>query len=105
MSDSATSWTVACQAPLFKGFPRQEYWSRVPFLTPGDLPDPQTEPMSPTLVGGFFTAKPPGKTCVYFNPHFQVYPPLISPLVAISLFFISVSLFLFSKQVHLIQFF
>ena len=36
----ATPWTVACQAPLSVGFSRQEYWSGLPFLSPGDLPDP-----------------------------------------------------------------
>ena len=40
MSDSATPWTVVLQAPLSMGFPRQEYWSGVPLLTPGDLPIP-----------------------------------------------------------------
>ena len=35
-----TSWTVACQAPLFMGFSRQEYWIELPFPSPGDLPDP-----------------------------------------------------------------
>ena len=49
-----TPWTVAFQAPLSKGFLRQEYWTGVLFLTPGDLPDPETEPMSTALVGGFF---------------------------------------------------
>ena len=61
MSDSVTSWTVACQAPLSMGFPRQEYWSGLPFPSPGDLPDPGVEPTSPTLAGGFFTSDPPGK--------------------------------------------
>ena len=41
MSDSATPWTVAHQAPLSMGFPRQEYWSGLPFPSPGDLPDPE----------------------------------------------------------------
>ena len=45
----ATPWTVACQAPLSMGFSRQEYWSGLPFPSPGDLPDPGIEPMSPTL--------------------------------------------------------
>ena len=36
----ATPWAVAFQAPLFMGFSRQEYWSRVPFPSLGDLPDP-----------------------------------------------------------------
>ena len=51
----ATLWTVACQAPLSLGFPRQEYWSRLPFPPPGDLPEPAIEPMSPAFAGGFFT--------------------------------------------------
>ena len=41
-----TLWTVAHQAPLYMGFSRQEYWSRLPFPPPGDLPDPGIEPMS-----------------------------------------------------------
>ena len=41
-------WTVTCQAPLSMGFPRQEYWSRLPFPSPGDLPDPGVEPSSPS---------------------------------------------------------
>ena len=45
------------QAPLSMGFSRQEYWSELPFLSPGDLPNPGIEPvslMSPVLAGGFF---------------------------------------------------
>ena len=42
MMDSVTLWTVACQAPLFLGFPRQEYWSGLPCPPAGDLPDPGT---------------------------------------------------------------
>ena len=55
----ATPWTVAHQAPLSMGFSRQEYWSRLPFSSPGDLPDPGIEPMSlesPALVVGLFTS-------------------------------------------------
>ena len=57
-------WTVDCQGPLFLGFPRQEYWSGLPFPTPGDLPDQGIQPVSPVssaLVGGFFTTTPLGK--------------------------------------------
>ena len=57
----ANPWTVACQAPLSMGFSRQEYWSRLPFPTPGDLPDPGIELVSlasPVLAGGFFTTGP-----------------------------------------------
>ena len=56
--------TVACQAPLSMGFPRQEYCSGLPFPTLGDLPDPEIEPVSlasPALAGGFFTTALPGK--------------------------------------------
>ena len=53
-----TAWTVAQQAPLSMEFSRQEYWSGLPFPTPGDLSDPGNEPaslVSPALAGGFFT--------------------------------------------------
>ena len=53
-----TLWTAACHAPLSSGFSRQEYWSRLLFSYPGDLPDPGIKPeslMSPELAGRFFT--------------------------------------------------
>ena len=50
-------WPVAHQAPLSMGFSREEYWSGLPFPSPGDLPKPGIEPMSPALAGGFFTTK------------------------------------------------
>ena len=57
MSDFATVWTVAYQAPLSMGFSRQEYWSGLSLPSPGDLPDPGIEPTSvtyPALAGRFF---------------------------------------------------
>ena len=57
----ATPWIVACQAPLSMEFSRQEYWSRLPFPPPGDLPKPGIEPTSPASADRFFTAEPPGK--------------------------------------------
>ena len=54
-------WAVAHQAPLSMGFPRQEYWSRLPSPFPGDLPNPGIKPMSLVLAGRFFTTEPPGK--------------------------------------------
>ena len=60
----ATLWAVACQAPLSMEFSRQEYWSGLPCLPPGDLPNPGIDPMSlvsPALAGGFFTTELPGK--------------------------------------------
>ena len=50
-----TLWTVAHQPPLSMGFFRQEYWSRMPFPPPGDLPNPGIKPTSPCIAGGFFT--------------------------------------------------
>ena len=57
----ATSWTVACQAPLSVGFSWQEYWSGLSFPSPGDLPGPGIEPTSPALTDGFFTTESSGK--------------------------------------------
>ena len=56
-----TPWTVAHQGPLSMGFSRQEYWTGLPFLPPGDLPNPGIKLTSPALAGGFFTAEPLGK--------------------------------------------
>ena len=57
----ATLWTVACQAPLSMGFSRQEYWSGVPFPSPGDLPNPGIEPRSPALQADALSSEPPNK--------------------------------------------
>ena len=56
-----TPGTVACQAHLSKGFPRQEWERGVPFPSPGDLPDPGIKLASSALAGGFLTTEPPGK--------------------------------------------
>ena len=56
----ATPWTVARQAPLSMGFPRQAHWSGLPFPSPGDLPDPGSKRTSPASAGRFFTTEPPG---------------------------------------------
>ena len=61
-----TLWTVACQVPLSIEVSRQEYWSRFPFSSPGDLSNPGMELVShasPALAGGLFPTVPPG------NPH------------------------------------
>ena len=57
----ATSWSIAHQAPLSVGFSRQEYWSGLPFPSPGDLPNPGIEPRSPALQADALTSEPPGK--------------------------------------------
>ena len=56
---------VACRAPPSIGFPRQEYWSGLPFPSPGKLPNPGIEPTSPALAGEFFTTEPP--TCLFLK--------------------------------------
>ena len=57
----ATPWTVTHQAPPSIGFSRQEYWSGLPFPSPGYLPDPGIEPRSPPLQADALTSEPPGK--------------------------------------------
>ena len=68
--------TVAYQAPLSMGFPRQEYWSGLPFPPPGDLPDPGMEPtlfISPTLADRFFSTSTTWEALYWYdrppNPH------------------------------------
>ena len=67
------------QAPLSMGFPWQEYQSRLPLPTPGDLPNPgmgPPSPASPTLAGRFFTTEPPGKpefSCAIKCQHFNLF--------------------------------
>ena len=56
-----TLWTVAYQGPLSMGFSRQEYWSRLPFPSPEDLPNPGIELRSPALQEGALLSEPPGK--------------------------------------------
>ena len=53
-----TAWTVAYKAPLSMGFSRQEYWSGLPFPSPGDLPDPGIEPVSSALQTDALPSKP-----------------------------------------------
>ena len=104
------------QASLSMGFSRQEYWSGLPFPPPGDLPDPGIKPVSPALAGGFLTTEPLGDptpslfymvnpclsipyivvyVCYSHTPSFSL-PPL-PPLVTVSLFSVSMSLFLLHK--------
>ena len=56
-----TPWTVVYQASPSMGFSRQEYWSGLPFPSPGDLPDPGIEPGSPALQADTLPSEPPGK--------------------------------------------
>ena len=61
MSDSlVTLWALARQVPLSMGFPRQKYWNGLPFLNPGDPPNPGIKLTSLALVSGLFTTESPG---------------------------------------------
>ena len=83
-------WTVVHQTPLTMGFLRQKYWRGLPFPPPEDLPNPEIEPESPALAGGFFTTQPPGKPmaniCIYeiittiimMNPRVNFFPFVLS---------------------------
>ena len=69
-----TPWTVAHQAPQSMGFSRQEYWSGLPFPSPGDLPNPGIKPRSPALQVNALTSEPPGKPlhiCLFSVPLHQ----------------------------------
>ena len=82
---SVTPWAVAHQAPLSMEFSRQEYWSGLPFPTPGDLPHPGIESKSlasPALVCRFFTTAPPGKplNSPQFSSVAQSCPTLCNPM-------------------------
>ena len=73
----ATPWTVVHQVPLSMGFSSQEYWSRLPSPSLGDLPDPGIESASfvfPALAGGFSTTVPPRKTILKYS--WWHHPPL-----------------------------
>ena len=59
-----TPWTVACQAPLSMGFSRQEYWSELPFPSPGDLPGPGIELGSPALQADSLPTELQGIICI-----------------------------------------
>ena len=63
----AVPWTVAYQAPLSMGFPGQEYWSRLPFASPEDLPDPGTEPVSLALQAVSLSLSQLGSPCLQFR--------------------------------------
>ena len=75
-----TPWTVAHQAPQSMGFPRQEYWSGLPYPPPGDLPDSGIEIASlvfPVLAGRFFTTAPSGKPTVILQNTKKINLPAI----------------------------
>ena len=62
-----TPWTEACQVPLSTGFPRQEYWSGLPFPSPGNLPNPEIEPRAPALQVDFLLIELQGRGINYYH--------------------------------------
>ena len=123
-----TPRTVAYHAPPSMGYSRQEYWSGLPFPSPGDLPDPGIEPRSPALQADTLTSEPPGKPietiifalsklCYFVNSaamnievhvYFQVIFSLnVCPAVGlldnmVTLFFVCLLLVVFFKNLHTI---
>ena len=100
MSNSATPWTVAYQAPPSVGFSRQEYWSGLPFPSPGDLPNPRIEPGSSTLQADALPSEPIGKlsiTCILLAKMME-----IAAVISVLSFCHSVSGLSFLKSIELI---
>ena len=71
MSDSVIPWTAACSTPPSKEFSRQEYWSGLPFPSPGGLPHPGIKPRSPTLQADSLPMEPLGKPCGHESEQIQ----------------------------------
>ena len=86
-----TPWTVAHLALLSVGFSRQEYWSGLPFPSPGDLPDPEIELWSPALRADYLPSESPGKDngmcdlCELVRNQRQLAPSIFPPKVLILL--------------------
>ena len=80
----ATAWTVAYKASLSIGFSRQEYWSGLPFPSPGYLPNPGIEPRSPALQAGALTSEPQGKLYIYIYALFFGFPSHLNHQRAVS---------------------
>ena len=91
-----TPRTIACQAPLSMGFPRQEYWSGLPFPSPGNLPNPEIKPVCPALQVNSLPTDPPGKPLIYM----YVYVCVVCVCVCMIL---SKSLPYFEPQVYCVQ--
>ena len=66
-----TPWTVADEGPPSMGFSRQEYWSGLPFPSPGTLPDPGIKPGSPALQADSLSSDPPGKPDIFNKGAFK----------------------------------
>ena len=90
--------TVACQALPSMAFPRQEYWSGLPFPSPGDLPNQGLSPGLPRCRWILYHLSHEGSPVnIYVNPNLPIHPTSSSPLIFICFFSISVSLFQLCK--------
>ena len=78
--NSATPWPIAYRAPLSMEFSKQEYWSGLPFHSPGDLPGPGIEPWSLTLQADALPSEPPGKPGRWQMPLLQLCSTLCDPM-------------------------
>ena len=76
LSNSVTPWTIARQAPLSMGFSKLEYWSGLPFPSPGDLPNPGFKPRSPTLKVDSLLSEPLAKSYYPSNLSQSQHPEL-----------------------------
>ena len=101
-----TPWTVAHQAPLSMEFSRQEYWSGLPFLSPGDLPNPGIRPWSPVLQGDSLPSEPPGKPSSVLLMHFSLISAqlLMDLIQGFFFFFPSIACKTFSLQTWVLYF-
>ena len=81
MSNSATPWTVAHQAPLSMGFSRQEYWNEVPSPSLEDLANLGIEPRSPALQAGSLPSVPPGKPLITHHLKLKPIHLILSPII------------------------
>ena len=84
-------WIIACQASLSMEFSRQEYWSGLPFSSPGDLPDPGIKPESPVLQADSLQSESPGKPCRVVWPG-----PIFLETLSVSIFW---SFFFLTDQI------
>ena len=99
-----TPWTVVHQVPLSMGFSRQEYWSGLPFPSPGDLPNPGIEPGSPALQADALPPEPPGKPGRCFSFILLLHAPLLLIGTQMSLILVwALGLFCFVVVVVVVQ--
>ena len=81
-----TPLTAACLAPLSMGFPKQKYWTELPFPSPGDPPDPGIEPGFPTLQADSLPSEPPGKPVLFLHILYFQSGENLSDLLLVSFF-------------------